>query len=116
MAIVIRRGSTPEIKCYIPEDIDMSSIVNIWLYLTQNEHGKDVVKIDKLYDDITKTPEEHLLSVTLSQDDTLNLKAGTALIQIRLLMQDGTCLPSSEETVRVLNVYKGGVMTNGEGD
>ena len=52
MAIVIRRGSTPEIKCYIPEDIDMSSIVNIWLYLTQNEHGKDIVKIDKLYDDI----------------------------------------------------------------
>lgn len=112
MAIVIRRGSTPEIKCYIPEDIDMSSIVNIWLYLTQNEHGKDIVKVDKVFTELTVNVEEHYISVRLSQDDSLNLKVGTALIQIRLLMQDGACLPSSEETVRVLNVYKEGVMTD----
>lgn len=108
--ITIRRGSTPNIICHIPDSIDMSEITNVWLYLTQQVHGKDVVIVDKLYSDMDIDPIESIISVKLSQEETLALKLGTATIQIRLLMKNGDCLPSSEESVRVLQVYKDGVM------
>ena len=114
--ITIRRGSTPNIICHIPDEIDMSEITNVWLYLTQEEHGKNKVIIDKIFPDMDLNLDEQTISVKLSQEETLALRLGVATIQIRLLMEDGDCLPSSEESVRVLNVYKEGVMENEQGD
>ena len=84
--ITIRRGSTPTITCHIPDDIEM-------------EH-------------ISKDDLEHIISVLLTQEETLALKVGTAVLQVRLYFDSDISLPSSEETVRVLDVYKGGVMSS----
>lgn len=51
------------------------------------------------------------MSVTLSQDDTLALKEGEAVFQIRLLLQDGTALATIASKVEVKPVYKNGVIS-----
>lgn len=105
--MIIRRGSTPTITANIPEDIDLSEVVNCWLYFNQCNK----VVVDKLITDIDIDVQNHTITTSLSQEDTLRLKVGTCLIQIRLLLADDTCLPSSEAPVRVLDVYKEGVMS-----
>ena len=112
MAIVIRRGATPRITTHIPDDIDMSEITNVWIYISQSEGCQNVVKVDKGITDVQIDPDEKTISVKLTQEDTIALKVGTGTIQIRLLLSNGDCLPSSEGTVRVLSLYKEGVMTD----
>jgi hypothetical protein len=46
----------------------------------------------------------------LSQDDTLNLKAGEGLFQIRLLLTNGTALATKASRISVEEVYKDGVI------
>lgn len=113
--ITIRRGSTPTITCHIPDDIEMEHISNVWLYLSQNIDGcNNEVVIDRSYakEEIDKDDLEHIISVLLTQEETLALKVGTAVLQVRLYFDTDISLPSSEETVRVLDVYKGGVMSS----
>ena len=113
--IKIRRGSTTEITVHIPESLDMPSIQNIWLYIAQNIDGCNTkVIIDRSYakEELDKDDIERIISVVLTQEETLALKVGTAVLQLRLYFDDNTSLPSAEESVRVLDVYKGGVMTS----
>lgn len=113
--ITIRRGSTPRITCHIPEDIDMTTIANVWLYLAQNLDGRNnKVVVDKTYtkQDIDIDIAERTISIKLSQEDSLALKVGTATIQMRLLFDNEDAKVSQEDTVRVLDAYKEGVMTN----
>lgn len=112
--IIVRRGSTAEITCHIPEDISLFDISDAWLYFTQNIDGcNNEVIIDRSYKDggIEFDEIEHIMFVQLTQEETLNLKVGTAVLQVRLLFSDGASFPSQEEGVRVLDVYKGGVMS-----
>ena len=113
--IKIRRGSTTEITVHIPESLDMPSIQNIWLYIAQGIDGfNNKVVIDRSYakDEIEKDDIERTLTVILTQEETLALKVGDGVCQLRLYFDDDTCFPSAEEKVRVLDVYKGGVMTS----
>lgn len=113
--ITIRRGGTKKITCHIQEDVDMSSIDNVWVYLTQCVDGvNNKVVVDKKYSDseIVMDIPERTISVKLTQEDSLALHVGTAIIQMRVHYTNGDSDPSNEETVRVLPVYKEGVMTS----
>lgn len=113
--IIIRQGSTPKITCHIPEDIDMSMIDNVWLYLAQNIDGvNDTIVVDKKYsqEEVVIDPAEHTLSVKLTQKDSLALNCGVATIQIRLHYSNDDSNTSQEDRVRILPAYKKGEMTN----
>ena len=109
------RGTTPTIIITVQSNIDLTDVAEVWIYISQ----QNKVKVDKKLSDITFDYEHKTMTVTLSQDDTLALKADTAnvsqttLFQIRMLMNDDTALATVASEVEVLEVYKGGVITDG---
>lgn len=100
------RGTTPTIIITVQTEIDLHQASEVWIYISQ----QNKVKVDKQLDDVTFDYEERTMSVTLSQEDTLALKEGEALFQIRLLLMDGTALATLASKVDVKPVYKQGVI------
>lgn len=102
------RGTTPTIIITVQTDIDLTQVAEVWIYISQ----QNKVKVDKQLEDVTFDYEHKTITVTLSQNDTLGLKAETdALFQIRLLLMNGTALATLASKVTVKEVYKGGVIT-----
>ena len=105
------RGTTPTIIITVQTDIDLTEVAEVWVYLSQ----QNKVKVDKELSDVTFDYENKTMTVTLSQTDTLALKADTdTLFQIRMLMNDETAFATLASKVTVKEVYKGGVITDGE--
>ena len=101
------RGTTPTIIITVQTEIDLHQVSEVWIYISQ----QNKVKVDKQLEDTTFDYEERTMTVTLSQDDTLALKEGEALFQIRLLLMDGTALATLASKVDVKPVYKQGVIS-----
>lgn len=108
----IIQGSTPTITCSIPDTLDMELIVNIWLFVSQNDgYKKDKLIIDRKADSITKDLENRTIQTTLTQEETLALDPNkSAVIQIQFLMEDGSSVPSVPVWFKVGKNYKGKVM------
>lgn len=103
----IIRGTTPTIAITITNEMDLSTVQEVWVYIAQ----QNKVKVDKLLPDVTIDPENNKISVKLEQDDTLNLKANQdALFQIRMLLTDGTALATVATEIKIGEVYKGGII------
>ena len=102
----ITRGTTPTININVKSEIDLALISVIWVYITQNNR----VVIDKELKDCTIDVENRIISLDLSQDDTLNLKVGEGLFQIRLLLTNGTALATKASRISIEEVYKDGVI------
>lgn len=108
----IIQGSTPTITCSIPDTVDMELIVNIWLFVSQNDgYKKDKLIIDRKADTITKDLENKTIQTTLTQEETLALDPNkSAVIQIQFLMEDESSVPSVPVWFKVGKNYKGQVM------
>lgn len=84
----ITRGGTPTL---IFSDIDIDLRDAVVAYITIYQNG--VTVLEKTIEDITIT--EDTISTTLTQKESLKVKEGPAVIQIRTRMPDGSC-PISE--------------------
>lgn len=100
------RGTTPTIEITVKNEIDFSQVLQVWVYISQ----MNKVKVDKEITDVTFDQPNNKMTVTLSQEDTLALKAGDALFQIRLLLQDETALATLATKITINEVYKGGII------
>lgn len=105
----IIQGTTPTLVITVNEDLDFSMITEAWIYIAQ----QNKVKIDKTYTDVTFNQAAKTLSVLLSQEDTLNVKDGEAIFQMRLLLSDGTALGVKGKRIDIVKTYKGGIIKNG---
>ena len=103
----IIRGTTPTIVMDATSDIDLTKVVSIWVYISQS----DVVRVDKKITDVVIDPVAKTITVKLTQDDTLGLRAGQALFQVRLLLIDDTALATIATTISIREIYKEGVIT-----
>lgn len=102
------RGTTPTIIATVTSDVDLTEVAEVWLYLAQ----QNKIKVDKKLDSVEIDAENKTMTITLSQEDTLALKAETdTLFQIRLLLNDSTALATLASKVTVKEVYKGGIIT-----
>ena len=81
----ITRGTTPKIRIGLPTGLAVSDIAELWLTLKQGS-----VSIDKTLEDMSDEGEG-LLSVTLSQTETLRLdeNGGAVCVQVRLRTRSG---------------------------
>lgn len=105
------RGTTPTIIITVETEIDFDDVSAVWIYISQ----QNKVKVDKELSDVTFDKAKRTITVTLSQNDTLALKADAeALFQIRLLMVNGTAFATRASKVKVIEVYKNGVITEEE--
>lgn len=103
----LTRGTTPTITITIVDDIDLTQVIQVWVYISQQQS----VKVDKTMDDVVINSENKTIAVTLTQKDTLKLRAADAIFQIRMLLNDGTALATTGGTITVNEVYKGGEIT-----
>ena len=104
----IIRGTTPTIVITIMNEMDLTLVQEVWVYIYQQKK----VKIDKQIDDVTIDAEHNKITVKLSQNDTLNLKANQdTLFQIRMLLNDDTAIATIAENISVEEIYKEGVIT-----
>lgn len=104
------RGTTPSIELLYKQEIDLHQVAEVWIYVSQQK----VVKVDKKLEDVTFDYENRKMTVKLTQLETLGLKAGDALFQIRLLLNDGTALATVAAEVEVMEIYKQGVISEEE--
>lgn len=102
------RGTTPTITINVRDDIDLSQIVEAWVFISQ----QNKVRVDKTMDDIEIIPDKMRMKVTLSQQDTLNLKEGDAFFQVKILLADETAMATIAQDIEVFQIYKGGVITD----
>lgn len=103
----IIRGTTPPIVIYVKnEQIDLTQAEQIWVYIWQ----KKVLVVDKVIEDVIIDSEKRTITANLTQDDTLALKEGDAIFQIRLLTRDQKAFATFASEVEVYEVYKGGVI------
>ena len=103
----LTRGTTPTITINVKSEVDLSQVVAIWVYISQNNK----VKVDKVLSDVSFNVQARQIQLTLSQEDTLALKAGEALFQIRLLLSNQTALATIATKIKINEVYKGGVIS-----
>lgn len=101
------RGTTPTIVITVQTELDLHQVSQVWIYLSQ----QNKVKVDKLISNVTFDYDHRIINVTLSQEDTLALRAGEALFQIRLLLMDNTALATIASNVEVIEIYKDGVIS-----
>lgn len=106
----IIRGTTPSIVMTVQTEIDLQQVTEVWIYVSQQK----AVKIDKKIDDATFDYEHRKITVTFSQEETLGLKAGEALFQVRMLLSNGTALATIAADITVIEIYKQGVITEEE--
>ena len=110
----IIRGTTPTIIVNVLDDIDLSEVISVWIYIAQGEGHKRVI-INREKPDTIFDFENRTMQVRFEQEDTLGLKEGDAKFQIRLLIDDGSTVPKAlamvAQDIRILEIYKEGVIT-----
>lgn len=92
----MRQGTTPTIQITI-NDIDLNEMQNIYVVFEQNGY---ILKKESSDLDI----EGNTISVSLSQEETLNFKEGTCNIQLRMITKGGVAIASPIKTTKVYRV------------
>lgn len=103
----LTQGTTPTITINVKSDVDLSQVAQVWVYIAQ----QNKVKVDKKIEDVTIDALNKTITLRLEQQDTLDLKEGDALFQLRLLLEDTTALATTASKIQVIKVYKDGVIS-----
>ena len=99
----MRQGTTPTIQITI-NDIDLNEMQNIYVVF---EHNGYILKKESSDLDI----ERNVISVLLSQEETLNFKEGTCNIQLRMITKGGVAIASPIKTTKVYRILNKEVIT-----
>lgn len=99
----MRQGTTPTIQITI-NDIDLNEMQNIYVVFEQNGY---ILKKESSDLDI----EGNVISVLLSQKETLSFKEGTCNIQLRMITKGGVAIASPIKTTKVYRVLNKEVIT-----
>ena len=99
----MRQGTTATIQITI-NDIDLNEMQNIYVVFEQNGY---ILKKESSDLDI----EGNTISVSLSQEETLNFKEGTCNIQLRMITKGGVAIASPIKTTKVYRVLNKEVIT-----
>lgn len=100
---IMRQGTTPTIQITI-NDIDLNEMQNIYVVFEQNGY---ILKKESSDLDI----KGNIISVLLSQEETLNFKEGTCNIQLRMITKGGVAIASPIKTTKVYRVLNKEVIT-----
>ena len=100
---IMRQGTTPTIQITI-NDIDLNEMQNIYVVFEQNGY---ILKKESSDLDI----EGNIISVLLSQEETLNFKEGTCNIQLRMITKGGVAIASPIKTTKVYRVLNKEMIT-----
>lgn len=106
--MILLRGTTPRIVIRVKKpELDLHQLTQVWVYIYQ----RGLIRFNKTISDVSFDYDNRLIIVPLSQEDTLSLKSGEGIFQIRALMTDGTALGIIEREIEIETVRKDGVIT-----
>ena len=110
---MIYRGTTPTHLFNFPFEQNEVQL----LYISYSQKGS--IRVEKTLEDVTFDAVNSLISVQLTQEDTLSfdncttfefLQQSMISIQLRVLLTDGTAWVSEIMTERVGNILKDGII------
>lgn len=99
----MRRGTTPTLKIHLM-GIAPDELKNIYVTMKQRN-----IERTKTNNDIEI--DGHVVSVSLSQEDTLDFSTGKIAVQIRATTHSGLAVASEIKNVTVSEILKEGVIT-----
>ncbi len=100
----MRRGTNPVLTFELPEAITIAA-----LFITFQQDGKTV--LEKTLSDVSYDTESGVITLPLTQEDTLIFAENTAaLVQIRLRDNLGNAVASDPMRVMVGEIFKDGVI------
>lgn len=99
------RGTTPTLKLKL-NGIETSRLQSIYITLKQGDK-----EITKNNDDGIALESDSVLSVALTQRDTLTFAQGYVYIQLRAITTDGLAIASKTRLVFIDDVLREGVIT-----
>lgn len=100
----MRRGTTPTLTC----TIDGADLTDSHVYMTIQQGGTEITIENP---EIETTETGCKITVTLTQEQTLKLKAGVIDIQFRWITSDGTALATDVQQVEVYKILKQGAIS-----
>lgn len=106
----IIRGTTPTITFNVKnEQMDLTQIAEVWITFKTKPGVK---LIEKTYDidDVTIDNEEKTITLSLSQEDTLEFANAQMLVQVRLRMSDDMAFASAILETSIGQILKDGVI------
>lgn len=110
MAISIYRGTTPILRCILPEELTDKSIAEVWITLKFFDRAtlhRD--QIDYFLSKGEFSLSGNVITLAMSQDDTLRLHPNDYRLDIRILLSDGSAVAlKQKKTIHVIDVLKDG--------
>lgn len=101
------QGTTPTITVELDEDILVTDLKEIWLYIYDDAYA---IMLDKNIEDMILDSENNAVLVPLSQEDTLKFVPGNARIELRLLDNNDVAYKSESIKVDIVGAGKDGVI------
>lgn len=99
------RGTTPTITLKLNTELDFSKIVQVWFTVKS-----ETADITKDFSQVEIDNDEKTISATLSQEETLMLKAGDVRVQARVLTDDDKAFATPIKTTKIGTILKDGVI------
>lgn len=99
----MRRGTTPTLTC----KIEGADLTDCHSYVTIRQGGYE---LDIENPEVVSTETGCTVTIKLTQEQTLKMKAGIVEVQFRWIAADGTALATDIQTVEVHKILKQGVI------
>lgn len=99
----MRQGTTPTLQITV-NNIDLADMEHIYVVFEQNGN-----LLKKSMTDLKV--ENNVISVLLTQEETLSFKNGNCNIQLRMITYDGIAMASPIKTINVYSVLNKEVIT-----
>lgn len=99
------RGTTPTLYLELETEIDLSDVSEMWVTFKS-----PTVEITKTLNEVAFDSETNVITVVLSQEETLQLYNGKADVQVRLRTEDDLAYATDIVDVEIGRILKEGVI------
>ena len=99
------RGTTPTLYLELDTELDLSNLAEMWVTFKS-----PTVEITKTLSEVAFDSETNVITVILSQNETLQLFNGKADVQVRLRTNDDLAYATDIVDVEIGRILKEGVI------
>lgn len=101
------RGTTPTLICRLKTALDLNTVVEAALTIKGDNYSKTWKSEDLMIDAAEKT-----VSLSMTQEETLQYSSGKVEVQIRFLTNTGKALATNIVKTSMSRILQEGVLTN----
>lgn len=99
------RGTTPTLYLELDTELDLTNIAEMWVTFKS-----PTVELTKTFSEVAFDTETNVITVTLSQEETLKLFNGIVDVQVRLRTQSDLAYATDIVGVEIGRILKEGVI------